>query len=83
MGANSRRHPRITGNLPSTIPIIQTGPGGGDPKPLNVAVQARPRRLNHCGAAFLTKKAAHRGTGAAKFVRRSMTHLGATRAPSE
>ena len=38
MGAGSRRHPPITGNLPSTIPIIQLGRGGGDPKSLNVAV---------------------------------------------
>ena len=38
MGAGSRPHPPITGNLPSTMPIIQLGRGGGDPKSLNVAV---------------------------------------------
>jgi hypothetical protein len=38
MGPGSRRHPPITGSLPSTIPIIQLGRGGGNPKSLNVAV---------------------------------------------
>jgi hypothetical protein len=42
---------------PGDLPIVQLGRGGGDPKSLNAAVGARPRRLNHCEAAFSNEKA--------------------------